>query len=127
TSSSSSRASARVTVSPASILPPGNSHSPAPGVPERRRAINTRPSWARTMPTATCKASSGSILGIDAHVFVTQIAGINTRADHPPPQANADGVLGTLHDGRAPGVGILRVRFATTNDAYIVQHDVYAR
>src|SRR5712692_5898353 len=74
-SSASSRISAVSGVSPASTLPPGNSHNPAIGLPAGRRASNTRPSASTNAAAATSTMRSATVAGIDVDVFVGQIAG----------------------------------------------------
>ena len=73
----SSRISAASGVSPVSTLPPGNSHSPAIGLPSGRCAISTRPSTidaARRRPTEE-RSASRPIVAVDGDVFLGEVAG----------------------------------------------------
>src|SRR5215475_3807909 len=80
-SSLSSRTRASSGVSPASTLPPGNSHRPANCLPSGRWQISTRPS-ASTSAQATTRESLlksanplGTIVAVDLDVALGQVAG----------------------------------------------------
>src|SRR5438105_2957249 len=76
-SSWSSRMSAASGISPACALPPGNSHSPASGLPAGRWASSTRPSLS-TSATATTRptrrARRGGALNVDGDQLLGALA-----------------------------------------------------
>src|SRR5262245_31688127 len=133
--SRSSRTSASAGVSPASTLPPGNSHSPAIDLPSGRWAIRTRPSTSTSATAATSTSGrspsgggppgqsssndglksvgSGTIAAVDVDVAVRQIAGPDRGA------AAADAEIDVDHD-----VGALDV--AGHRRLVVVGHDLAA-
>src|ERR1700757_3473563 len=97
-SSASSRIKAVSGVSPGSTLPPGNSHSPAIGLPAGRWASSTRPSasTSATADTRTIRVSA-AVAGIDIDIAVGQIAGPHRRLAAADADIDADRDLAALH------------------------------
>ena len=95
-------------VSPASTLPPGNSHSPAIDLPCGRWAISTRPSTSTSATAATSTRGrppsgggppghsssnaglSRTIAAVDVDVAVRQVAGPHRRAAAADAEIDAD-------------------------------------
>src|SRR6516165_5368428 len=116
-SSASSRISAASGVSPASTLPPGNSHSPAIDLPGGRWASSTRPSASISATAATSTTggeASAAVAGIDVDVAVGQIAGPYRRLAAADTDIDGDRDLAAFHvlgnrglviTGHRPAVG----------------------
>src|SRR5579871_5036044 len=92
----SSSASSLINVSsgrsPASILPPGNSHKPAIGLPSGRRVKSTRPSASISAQAATSTSftrGSAPVIAVDGDIFLGEVTGqhevgavAETKIDH---------------------------------------------
>src|SRR4029077_16061024 len=93
-SSFSSRQSAVSGLSPAAILPPGNSHKPAIALPLGRCCSSTLPSPSinAAQTFGTIGGRSAPVAGIDVDVAMRQIAGPDLGA------ALADAEIDLNHD-----------------------------
>src|SRR5215472_3669896 len=124
-SSASSRINAASGVSPASILPPGNSHRPAIDFPAGRWASSTRPSVSTSATAATSTTRrpppspagagapgrppagagvpgegwgrSAAVAGIDVDVAMGQIAGPHRRLAAADADIDGDRDLAAFH------------------------------
>src|SRR5437016_3600027 len=99
-SSASSRISAVSGVSPGLTLPPGNSQSPASGLPAGRSVSKIRPSTSTsaTADTSTMgRGPSAAIAGIDVDIAVGQVAGPHRRSAAADADIDADRDLAALH------------------------------
>src|SRR5271168_3519505 len=99
-SSVSSRIKAVSGVSPGSTLPPGNSQSPAIGLPAGRWASNIRPSasTSATAETSTIReAVSAAVAGLDVDIAVGEVAGPHRRLAASDAEIEIDRDLAALH------------------------------
>src|SRR3954470_16758115 len=144
-SSCSSRTSACSGVSPASTLPPGNSHSPAIDLPAGRCAISRRPSTSISATAATStsgrspsgggppgqsssnsalnSALSRTVAAVDVDVAVRQVAGPHGGPAAADAEVDVDhhvGALDVLGDG---GLVIVRHDLAAVGDLHAADRD----
>src|SRR5579883_2129015 len=112
-SSCSSRISAASGVSPGWILPPGNSHNPASGLPARRSASRTRPSASiNATQTTVTLAASAPVAAIDVDVAVRQVAGPDGPAAPADAEIDRQAYIAAGHVPRHWRFVITRYRFA---------------
>src|SRR6516164_4395939 len=128
-SSASSRISVASGVSPASTLPPGNSHSPAIDLPGGRWASSTRPSASISATAATSTTggeASAAVAGIDVDIAVGQIAGPHRRLAAADADIDGDLDFATAHMGSDRRLVIAWYRTTISEDRQIADRDSQA-
>src|SRR6056297_2334943 len=122
-SSRSSRASASASDSPASTLPPGNSHSPPWCADSALRLTRILRCASSTTATATCNTvmPSGPVLGVDAHVVVREIGGPDHRRGRAALQFDTNHDILGRHGHYPLFLAVARGAAATLGNEYLVQ------
>src|SRR5579872_4656256 len=118
-SSCSSRINAASGVSPGWILPPGNSHNPAKGLPAGRSASRTRPSVSiSATQTTVTPAVSAPVAAIDVDVAVRQVAGPDGPAAAADAEIDRQPDVAAGHVPRHRRLVVARNRAALGGDGY---------